>query len=133
MDPELIRRRRQLQTAATASALEMELQAYGARTFPSIILTPDNNYSHRFPIKADSVSSCERLDGPANCSMSQTQTHTQPLDGQDHDEVHKKVKSRRPASELRPYPSARSRNGLGVIGPNRSFCDLQILPFGSKD
>ena len=35
-----------------------------------------------------------------NRTMSQTQTHTDSVDGQDHDEVQKKTKSRRPASKL---------------------------------
>ena len=35
-----------------------------------------------------------------NRTMSQTQTHTDSVDGQDHDEVQKKAKSRRPASKL---------------------------------
>ena len=34
--------------------------------------------------------------------MSQTETHTGSIDGQEHDEVQKKVKSRRPASKLSP-------------------------------
>lgn len=33
-------------------------------------------------------------------TMSQTQTHTDSVDGQEHDEVQKKAKSRRPASKL---------------------------------
>ena len=33
-------------------------------------------------------------------TMSQTQTHTDSVDGRDHDEVEKKPKSRRPASML---------------------------------
>ncbi|CAF9912254.1 MAG: hypothetical protein ALECFALPRED_008015 [Alectoria fallacina] len=35
--------------------------------------------------------------------MSQTQTHTDSVDGQDHDDVQKKAKSRRPASKLNTF------------------------------
>ena len=35
-----------------------------------------------------------------NPTMSQTQTHTDSVDGQDHDDAQKKIKSRRPASKL---------------------------------
>jgi len=65
--------------------------------------------------------------------MSQTQTHVEPSDGSDHKEVHKKVKSRRPASELRPFHPALRRNGMEVHGADAHFCDLQTLLSGSRD
>lgn len=43
-------------------------------------------------------------------TMSQTQTHTDSIDGQDHDEVQKKAKSRRPASKLTTFTLPKDRS-----------------------
>lgn len=48
-----------------------------------------------------------------NRTMSQTQTRTDSIDGQDHDEVQKKAKSRRPASKLSTSPPPRLPKTLG--------------------
>ena len=44
-----------------------------------------------------------------NRTMSQTQTHTESVDGQDHDEVQKKAKNRRPASKLTTFTPPKQR------------------------
>lgn len=41
--------------------------------------------------------------------MSQTQTRTDSVDGREHDEVQKKVKSRRPASKLTAFTRPKTR------------------------
>lgn len=68
--------------------------------------------------------------------MSQTQTHTESLDGQDHDEVQKKAKSRRPASKLTTFTPPKDRwTGTPKYFPlsDKSLATLQILPSGSSD
>jgi len=59
---------------------------------------------------ADSVDIFARFHAFTICSMSRTQTHTESLDGQDHDEVQKKAKSRRPASK--PESPTLGKNSL---------------------
>ena len=71
-----------------------------------------------------------------NHTMSQTQTHTDSVEGQDHDDVQKKAKSRRPASKLNTFTPPKDR-WIGTFMvcpvPDKSLAALQILPSGSSD
>ena len=68
-----------------------------------------------------------------NRTMSQTQTHTDSIDGQDHDEVQKKAKSRRPASKLTNIIPPQDQCSQLASVSDKSFVPLQILPSGSSD
>ena len=68
-----------------------------------------------------------------DCTMSQTQTHTDSIDGQDHDEVHKKAKSRRPASKLTTLHLPETSTLKLASVSDKSFAPLQILPSGNSD
>ena len=70
--------------------------------------------------------------------MSQTETHTGSIDGQEHDEVQKKVKSRRPASKLSPKAlSLFFHTCVKRFTPcpmaNDNLRHLQIPPSGNND
>ncbi len=69
-----------------------------------------------------------------NRTMSQTQTHTDSVDGQDHDEVQKKAKSRRPASkQLTTSPLLKTGPFKHSSVSDKSLAALQILRSGSSD